>query len=306
MKRVLVTGASGFVGRNLVKCLSKHGLEVYAVVRNEANGLQLDVNDNIHVISCDMKNIALLKDKLKNESIEACIHLAWDGVNGDKRADYELQLDNIRYTLNLIDILSEIGVRKFVGVGTLAEKDILNYHLENMTTPNPVSIYGCAKIATHLMAKTECNKKNVEFVWCQLSNTYGVGNTTNNFVNMAIDKMLNGKRASFTSGEQLYDFVYIEDAVEALYLATVKGINNCSYYVGSGSPRKLYEYIYMIRDTIDKSIPVYLGEIPYNGKSLDLESYDISNLQKDTGYEVNVAFEKGIEMTVQWLKGREK
>jgi nucleoside-diphosphate-sugar epimerase len=114
--------------------------------------------------------------------------------------------------------------------------------------------------------------------------------------------MLTGKRASFTSGEQLYDFVHISDAVKGIMAVEQKGKKNTAYYIGSNKPRKLKEFISIIRDTIDPSIILYLGELPYNGRSLSLEEYDISKLTADTGYEPKVNFEDGIKTTIEWLR----
>ena len=107
------------------------------------------------------------------------------------------------------------------------------------------------------MTKAECTKLGIEHIWGYLSNTYGVGNTTNNFVNMAARIMLEGKKATFTSGEQMYDFMYITDTVKAIFAITEKGKSNTAYYLGSGKQRKLKEYIRMIRDTINPDIPLF-------------------------------------------------
>ena len=152
------------------------------------------------------------------------------------------------------------------------------------------------------MTKTECTKLGVEHIWCYLSNTYGVGNTTNNFINMASRKMLRHERAAFTAGEQIYDFVYITDTVRALFAAAEKGKTNTAYYLGSTEERKLKEYIKIIRDTIDPSIELYLGEIPFNGTPLEREAYDTSKLTNDTGYKPQVGFESGIQKTIDWLR----
>ncbi len=303
MKKLLVTGANGFVGTALLQELSNNHVQIIAVVKDISSDISyIKEIKNIQIVYCNMKNITNLPEIIPDRDIDACIHLAWDGSFGDKRADYERQLINVRYALDTVDTISRMGIKRFVGAGTLAEKDVLNYHLEQGSTPNPVSQYGVAKVATHLMTKVECTKLGIDHIWCYLSNTYGVGNKTNNFVNFAISKMLSGERASFTSGEQIYDFVYITDTVRGIVDATFKGRKNTAYYIGSTKARPLKEYIRIIRDTIDKNIELFLGEVPFKGKALPLEAYDCLELTRDTGYVPEICFEDGIIKTVNWLK----
>lgn len=305
MKKVIVTGAIGFIGREIVRMLNSVGTEVYAVVRNDKRDISvISEMENVNIVYCEMEQIDKLKSLLPDRDIDTCIHLAWEGSFGDARADYHKQLLNIEYSLNLIDTLAEMKVRRFVGAGTLAEKDVLNYHPNPGATPNAVSIYGIAKSAAHFMTKAECTKVGMEHVWCYLSNTYGVGNTTGNFVNMACNKMLTGQRAAFTAGEQMYDFVYITDTVRAILAASEKGRSHTAYYLGSTKARKLKEYIKIIHSAIDESIVLHLGEIPFNGNSLPAEAYDTSQLVQDTGYEPEIDFEEGITKTIDWLRSR--
>lgn len=303
MKKVLITGANGFIGSALLKVLSAEGMKIYAVVRGKSDrSSKIRGLPGVQIVYCKLENIKDLPKLIPDRDLDTCIHLAWEGSFGNARADYKLQLMNIEYTLDLVNVIADMGVKRFVGAGTLAEKDVLSYHADDGATPNSVSIYGIAKVSAHFMSKTECTRLGIEHIWCYLSNTYGVGNTTNNFVNMASRLMLSGKRAAFTSGEQIYDFVYITDTVRAIYAAADKGKKNTAYYLGSTKQRQLKDFIKIIRDTINPSIELYLGEIPFNGKALPDESYDTTKLVHDTGFQPSVFFEDGIKMTVEWLK----
>lgn len=303
MKKVIITGANGFIGTALLKELSGRDVEIYAVIRNKSSYVEEIKNlQGVHLIYCNMSDIAHLSDYVKEKDIDTCVHLAWEGSSGDERANYAIQLKNVEYSMRVVDVVAQMGVKRFVGIGSLAEKDVLNYHPMDGSTPNAVSIYGIAKVAAHFMTKAECIKMGLEHVWCLLSNTYGIGNTTNNFINMASKKMLKGERASFTEGEQLYDFVYITDTVRAICSVAQRGNNNTEYYLGSTKPRKLKEYIKIIRDTVDSSIELYMGEIPYKGNPLPEEVYDATKLIEDTGYTPEIDFEQGIKKTIDWLK----
>lgn len=300
MKNVIVTGANGFIGAALVKELSTRGIHVTAVVRSHHSNIA-DL-PHVTIVPCEMAHIGDLPSLISTRNFDACFHLAWEGSYGAERADYEIQLRNVQYTLNMVDISHQLGVQRFVGIGTLAEKDVANYVPTDGATPAPVSIYGIAKLTAHYMVKAQCTKYKMDYIWCCLSNIYGVGNTTNNFVNMASRKMLQGMRAAFTSGEQMYDFMYITDAARALVYAALKGKSATDYFLGSTQPRKLKDYIIQIRNSIDPEIPIYLGEVPFYGIPLSDDAFSADKLVADTGFSVGIPFEQGIGMTIDWLK----
>ncbi len=303
MSKYLVTGANGFIGSALVEELSLAGEDVIAIVRSKKSDInRISKLPKVKIVYCDMDDVEALYDKISDRDIDTCIHLAWQGSTGVERANYEMQLKNTINSIKLIEVLNKINVKRMVGAGTLAELDVLNYHGLDGSTPNQVSHYGTAKITTHYMTKAECVKAGIEHVWCYLSNTYGEGNRTNNFVNFASLLMLDGKRAAFTTGEQMYDFVYVKDTARAIYAAAKHGKNCTSYYLGSTKQRKLKEYIKIIRDTINPAIELHLGEIPFNGTSLSDDLFDSTKLVTDTGYQPKYLFEETIGQTIEWLK----
>ncbi len=303
IKKAIVTGANGFIGSELVNELTKRGVHVIAVVRSRNSNISRIASlAGVDIVYCDMDDIHNLPDLIHDDDIDVCFHLAWTGSYGEERAYYEMQMRNVSYALHIVDTLAKMGVKRFVGAGTLAEKDVLNYHGEDGAVPNAVSFYGIAKLMAHYMTKTECTKLGLDHVWCYLSNTYAAGSTTNNFVMMACKMMLNGERAAFTSGEQMYDFMYVTDTVRAFYYAAEYGKKNSAYYLGSNKPRKLKDYIFAIRDAINPDIILYLGDIPYYGKPLPAEEYDGDKLYRETGFVPEIEFEEGIRKTVAWLR----
>lgn len=300
MKKALVTGANGFLGSLLVKKLLDNNIEVIAA---DMTGQNTNIPTQAKFIAFDMRDFSTLKNAVSDRDIDVMYHMAWAGSSGPARADYELQLSNVKYTCVAVQIAAEMGIKRFVGAGTLAQMDCSAYVGMDGSTPNGVSCYGIAKTASQHMSKATANSVGIEHIWCFISNTYGIGNTTMNFVNFASKKMLSGERAAFTAAEQNYDFVYITDTINGLYLCGKNGKSNHSYYIGSGKARQLKEYIAIIRDTVDPSIPLYLGEVPFNGVSLPIEAYSCDNITADTGYRAEVAFEDGIVKTIEWMKG---
>lgn len=303
MKKVIVTGANGFVGVWLVKELAKNNIKVIAVVRENAKNLEeiSDIKD-VTIIFNDISNMELLCDKIEDRDIDVFYHLAWSGSTGGDRSNYKLQLKNAEWTVDAVKVASKLGCKKFVGAGTLAEYDCNSYIPLDGSTPNSVSCYGVAKIAAHYMSKAECNLHGIEHEWAYLSNTYGIGNRTQNFVNFASKIMITGKPADFTPAEQPYDFVYVSDTAKGLYCIGKNGKPNNSYYIGSTNSTKLKDFIIKIRNEIDPNIKINFGAVPFNGVQLPKQVFDCSKLVEDTEYKPSVSFEEGIKITVNWLK----
>lgn len=302
MKTAIVTGANGFIGSALLRELTDRKVKVYAVIKNEKENVD-PIKDlpGVEIVYCEMDDLKTLPEKIAGQP-EVFYHLAWAGSTGPARADYALQFKNAQWTLDAVNTAKALRCHRFVGAGTLAELDVNAYSPLNGSTPNAVSCYGAAKIAAHLMSKAQCNAVGVDHLWAYLSNTYGVGNYTSNFVNFASKTMITGKPADFTSGEQPYDFVYVSDIAQGLYCIGDKGKTNYSYYIGSTHPRKLKEFIKEIRDEIDPNITLNLGAVPFNGVRQPAEVFDCSALVEDTGYRPRVEFSDGIKKTVAWLR----
>ena len=115
--------------------------------------------------------------------------------------------------------------------------------------------------------------------------------------------MLGGEHCSFSAGEQLYDFIYIDDATDAFIRLGDRGKLNRTYYIGSMNPRPLKEYLKEMRDCVDPKIEIGLGELEFKGVSLTYEEFDREALKRDTGFEPKTEFSEGIKKTIEWLIG---
>ena len=109
-----------------------------------------------------------------------------------------------------------------------------------------------------------------------------------------INALLNGQRPIYTKGEQLWDYLYCDDAANALFLAAERGNDGCVYCVGSGEARPLRDYIFAIRDAVAPGADIGIGEAPYSEKQVMYLCADISDLRSDTGFSPTVSFEDGI------------
>lgn len=303
MTTVIVTGANGFIGSALVKELTDRKIHVLAVIKNEQENITAIQNlPGVEIVYCEMDDLLDCLPEQIHQPVELFYHLAWAGSTGAARGDYDLQLRNARWTMDAVNAAHKLGCKRFIGAGTLAEHDVNAYTPLNGSTPNIVSCYGVAKIASHYMSKAECNRLGIEHLWAYLSNTYGVGNYTSNFINFASKVLITGQPPNFTSGEQPYDFVYVSDIAQGLACIGARGRANFAYYIGSTKPAKLKEFIMALRDEIDPSIQLNLGAIPFHGIAQPASTFDCSDLVRDTGYEPQVPFQAGLKKAVPWIR----
>lgn len=302
MKKVVVTGANGFVGSQLVKTLLDNDYEIYAVVRSATSNVErIPKHKKVHMVYCALNEMKSLPEKIKDE-IEFFFHLAWEGTSGEKRSDYELQLKNVKYSCDAVLAATEMKCSRFLYAGSIMEYEAKQYLPLNGAMPGGNYIYSVAKLTADYMAKIVAANCNIEFISYIISNIYGTGEKSKRFINTTIRKMLSKDRLSFTHGEQPYDFIYISDAVRAMILIAEKGIGNTEYYIGNKKIGTLKDYIMRMKMVVSPDVQLYLGEIPFNGTMLDYKEINTGRLEEELEFKMKVSFEKGIQMTKEWME----
>ena len=297
MKRVIVTGANGFIGSSLIKKLVTHNVEVVAVDITFA-GDRIPASDLItRVESCVD---ATLAEKLPEVEYDAFYHLAWRGVNGTEKANPSIQLANIQMAIDCADICKKIGAKKLLCAGTVAEN--ATYSLPALRQTSGGMMYGVAKHACRLIVEDYCKNIGLPFVWMQFSNIYGVGNKTGNLVSYTLGELMAGKEATFGPAQQPYDFIYVDDLIEAVYRLGGNETQRAFYYIGSGRPRILREYLLRIGELAGRADKVCIGIRPDDGIKYSMEMFSNGTLVEEIGDYVSTDFDNGIRKTIEWLK----
>ena len=152
------------------------------------------------------------------------------------------------------------------------------------------------------MMETYCKNIGLPFVWLQFSNIYGVGNKTGNLVSYTLGELMAGKEAAFGPAQQPYDFIYVDDLLEAVYRLGASNTKLSFYYIGSGSPRILKEYLLRIGELAGMKDKVGIGIRPDDGIKYDFSMFDTTPLREAIGDYVSTPFEEGIKKTINWLK----
>jgi len=306
MKRAIVTGANGFVGSAVVKELAVNGVQVYAVVRHNAQHIDiLRQLPGVTLIYCNLDEYSSLAEKIADRDIDVFYHFAWAGSAGKAREDEKLQLSNVKNSCDAVRASAALQCKRFIFAASIMqyEVDVLKKTDKKLSLS---SIYCTAKIAADYMCRALADNLGVQYVSAIISNIYGPGELSDRLVNTSIRKLQAGIHTSFSAGEQLYDFIYIDDAAKMFRDIGESVINSKNYYIGSGRPRKLKEFLYEMRDAVAPEAEIGLGELTFNGNSLTYKEFDISAVYRDTGFTPQIPFAEGIRRTAEWLKSVER
>lgn len=304
MKTAVVTGASGMLGQALARYLTGKGIQVYAVVRpgSERNE-RMFCHELVSRVECDLSGMAKLPEQI-SVRCDAFFHFGWAGTYGGDRNDLYGQLDNVKYTIEAAEAAHSLGCRVFLGAGSQAEYGRVKegVKLSGELAANPETGYGIAKLCAGQMSRAFCREKGIRHIWTRILSVYGPGDKDHTMVMSGILAMLNGTVPKYTEGGQIWDYLYCDDAAEACYLAAKKGRDGAVYCIGSGTERRLRDYIEDIRDVVNPAQHIAFGEIPYYDKQVMYLCADISHLREDTGFEPKIPFKEGIRRTAEWRK----
>lgn len=295
LHRVLVTGANGFIGQALISKLLENGISVIAVDLSFKD-TSLPDSEFLTKLETSLEDIHCIAEKFRNVSVDTIYHLAWKGVNGVDKADPIVQVENIKIAMKCAMLAEELNCGRLLCAGTVAENslDSLNF-LEKV--PGGM-LYAASKISARLMLQVFTKSRGISFAWMQFANIYGPTNKTGNLVSYTIDQLRHGKKAVFGPAIQAYDFIFIDDLIEAIYRLGKCKLNYIEYYIGSGNPKQLKDYLIAIGETMNASDSIDIGARPDDGIKYSWEMFDINNMVHDIGVYAKTSFHDGIKLTI--------
>lgn len=301
MKKVILTGATGFVGNAVLKELIKNNIYVIAVSRSE-KPQNIPNSKFVKYISCDLSEMEKLESKITDRDIDTFYHFAWNGSAGPARADTELQLKNAQWTIDSLNVAKKIGCKRFVVAGSIMEHETVAATYTQGNRPGLGYIYGSGKLVAHTMAMSVANNIGIDLIWAEITNAYGIGELSPRMVNTTLRKVIRKENPQFTAGTQNYDFVYIDDVARAFYLIGKNGKPFNDYVIGSSTAKPLRDFLLEMKASVAPDLDFIFGDIPFTGINLPLEKFDCSKTEKDTGFRAEISFAEGTKRTINWLK----
>lgn len=288
MKKAIVTGATGFIGKFLVRELVKQNVEVIAVVRRGTKNLNTINALPVKIVECNIADYHMLPDMIADRDIDVVFHIAWQGVSDLDARNEAIQMQNLQSTLDLIDAMHIMRIGCFIGCGSMHEAESLVEMNEDKVISNLGYMYKATKTAAHWIGKAKCGTYGIRFFW-PLINTYGEEERSARLVNTIIRKVLHVESPDLSAGNQYYDFVHVSDVARALILIAEKGVDGTNYTIGSGDAKPLKEFLKIVgqvANDLHDGEPVELGfgKITSNVISLPITTFDVTKLYKDTGF----------------------
>lgn len=299
MQRVIITGATGAIGTALINVLLEQNIEVLVLCREDSvRNAKIPEHPLLTRKYCSLQQLSLLQNDT-GKTYDIFYHFAWEGTIGSGRNDMYLQNANVHYALDAVKAAKEFGCHTFIGAGSQAEYGRFEGQLCPDTPTFPEMGYGYAKLCAGMMTRDYAHQLGLRHIWTRILSVYGPNDGSETMIMSTIRKLQAGITPEFTKGEQLWDYLYSEDAARAFYLLGEKGVDGKVYVLGSGDAKPLAEYIYEIRDLVAPEVEVKLGAIPYSQNQVMHLCANIDALRVDCGFEPEVCFGDGVKMILE-------
>ena len=298
--RCLVTGSTGFIGSHLVGMLLEKGCEVGVMIRPTSNLWRIqEYKLSLHILESDLAGMKNIEDQIMEFHPQILLHAGWQGVDKNQRDDVG-QIRNMQDSLKLFDTCLKSGCQSIVGFGSQAEYGQTNRTLVEDMPTYPDTLYGAAKLLTGLLGERKCADLDVPFVWLRLTAAFGPKDDPSHLIPYVISTLLRGESPVLTHGRQKWDYLYIDDVLNAIWdiitHSNARGIFNLS----SGRAIAVSQICEMIRDWINPDLPLDLGKVPYPDDARIVLEAGNSRLRQATGWEPQISWIDGIEKTIEW------
>lgn len=296
IQKIIVTGATGCVGSAVVRRALAKDISVTCIVHQGSKRLSnLPKEKRLKIVECNLSDYATLQ--LEGQ-YDALIHLSWEKTFGASRDDAEIQTRNIQYTLDAVHLANRCGCKVFVGAGSQAEYGVQSVDLTSELAVKPESGYGIAKYAAGKLSAMLCKSLGIRQNWVRILSVYGPNDGENTLISYVIRELKTGHSPELTKCEQMWDYLYADDAGDAILAIAEKGLDGKAYPLGSGNGRKLSEYIEDIRRNINHKVEVKYGAKDYYPHQPMHLVADLKELTTDTGWKPNTSFVDGIKQII--------
>lgn len=299
--RILVTGASGFVGRHCLPLLAAAGYETHAVASRvpprPPAGVSWHAADLL-----DARQSSALIEHVRPTHL---LHLAWNVEPGEYLTSPE-NLSWVGASLDLLRAFAASGGRRVVMTGTCLEYEPGHGRCSEGVTPlRPRTLYGACKHAVQIVLSAFARESGLSAAWGRLFFLFGPHERPERFVPSVVNALLRGQEAHCSHGRQVRDFLYVKDAASALVALAGSGVTG-PVNVASGQPRRLAEVARIIGEAVGRVELIRLGAIPAAEDEPASLTADVTRLREEVGWSPAHDMSDALRETVDWWRGERR
>ena len=293
MTKIALTGATGFIGSAVLKQLVNDGHEAVVLLRNESNTDRIRALLNCETVYYQDLAQAGLAETLATHKPDAFIHLAWKGVGGNDRNKSFQITENLPFTLRSVELAHAVGCRHWIGIGSQAEYGNPNCKVAETAPALPTTLYGKAKLASCWAGLGLSEGLGMKGSWIRVFSTYGVGDDPAWFIPYIISELKKGNAPKLTKCEQLWDYLYVDDAARAI-LSVLYHEAAGLFNIGSGQAISLKSVVELIRHAINPDMTIDYGAVPYRPDQVMHLEANTSKIKRLTGWVPEVSIQEGL------------
>lgn len=303
-KRVVITGATGFIGASISREFVRAGYSVTVLTRKNSILDRLnDIRSRIGLIEYSSLKPEHF-DFSKVNTADVFVHCAWKGVLGKDRNEAFQITSNIPTTLDSVELAAGLGCRHWIGLGSQAEYGNLNCRIGEDSPTTPTSLYGKAKLASGHSALGLCDALRLSGTWMRVFSTYGPEDAPNWLIPYVIQEFLANRAPKLTLCEQLWDYLYVQDAGKAVVAAAAAGVGGV-FNLGSGTALPLRTYIETIRQILGTPILPEYGAVDYRPDQVMHLEADVSKFAEASNWRPSVGLVDGLTQTISFERSRD-
>jgi len=302
--KILLTGATGFIGSNIAKAMLDRGYEVHATHRTSSSFEKcIQFAEAINWINTENVD---WKEQIKAINPDQLIHVAWGGIEAEYRNNWEMQLDNFWFSKEYFDLAKECGIKKVIAFGSQSEYGVYDFPVNETTLLMPNDAYGSSKVITANYLRNLFDKSTTEWYWIRIFSVFGEGENSNWLMPTVISKLIKKEQIPLTSCEQRYNYLYIKDFLTQFLAVVGCNENNSGIYnLCNKESISLKKLLVQIADLMDVSSNLLqFGKIPLRSGQNMLIAGDNSKFLNIFPVNEEIGLTQGLINTIEYHKNR--
>ncbi len=308
LEPILVTGATGFIGRALARSLAARGLETTCLVRSAERGTRLLPHPECRVVEVpSFEPAAVLHEAVAGRAPRTVFHLAASGVAQGDRDPGQLVAGNVSLLADLLAAAADWPVARFIHVGSCAEYGERTEPLDEDAPLAPTSLYGAAKAAATLLGRPLAKQLGVPLLVLRPFGVFGPGEAPRRLLPHLLAKLTAGEDVPLTPGDQERDFLYVGDVVRALFTAaSTDGLDEGIFNVCSGIARPVRDVALAVAEAVGRpASALRFGAQPARPDEAPRIVGDGRRFEAATSWRPRFDLDEGLARSVAaWREGR--